>query len=96
MSPALTVSARRELRDPALVDLLDYLGLLAEVKSEKLDVAAVRWHGRLETETIGMRLADSQLALAPLTSLCAGDSDAIELLRCQLRRLKPTLTSQLD
>jgi len=66
------------------------------VKPEKLEAAAVRWHGRLETETIGMKLADAQLALALLTSLRAGDSDAIDLLRRQLRRLKPTLTSRLD
>jgi hypothetical protein len=59
----------RELRDPSLVDLLDYLRLLAEVKPEKLEAAAVRWHGRLETETIGMRLADAQLALALLGAL---------------------------
>jgi hypothetical protein len=82
----------RELRDPSLVDLLDYLELLAEVKPEKLETAAVRWHGRLETETTGMRLADAQLVLALLTSLRAGDPEAIDLLRRQLRRLKPTLT----
>lgn len=38
-----------------------------------------------------MRLADAQLALALLTSLRAGDPEAIELLRRQLRRLKPPL-----
>jgi hypothetical protein len=45
----------RELRDPSLVDLLDYLELLAEVNPGKLETAAVRWHGRLETETQGRR-----------------------------------------
>lgn len=86
----------RELRNPSLADLLDYLELLAEVKPEKLETAAVRWHGRLETETTGMVLADAQLALALLTSLRGGDPEAINQLRRQLRRLKPNLTPRFD
>ena len=50
----------------------DYLELLAEVKPEKLEPTAVRWHGRLEIEAAAMTLAESQLALAALGSLCAG------------------------
>ena len=49
---------------------LDYLELLVEVKPEKLEPAAVRWHGRLEVEA-AMTLAESQLAPA-LASLRRG------------------------
>jgi hypothetical protein len=40
----------REIADPSLADALAYLDLLAEQRPEKLERAAVRWHGRLETE----------------------------------------------
>src|SRR5947207_15447267 len=63
--------ALREPGQPALEDALAYLDLLAEQKPEKLERAAVRWHGRLETETAHLTLAESQLALAALASLCA-------------------------
>jgi hypothetical protein len=52
---------------------LDYLDLLAEVKPGKLEQAALRWHGRLELEASMMTLGESQLALAALASLCAGE-----------------------
>lgn len=42
-------SSLRELGTPSLEDALSYLALLAERKPEKLERAAVRWHGRLET-----------------------------------------------
>jgi hypothetical protein len=58
-------------RCSSLLVALDYLDLLAEVKLEKLEAAAVRWHGRLEVEAATMTLAESQLALAALASLCA-------------------------
>jgi hypothetical protein len=38
-----------------------------------------------------MTLAESQLALAALASLCAGDTAAIDVLRPLLRRIRPTL-----
>jgi hypothetical protein len=38
--------AIREMRMLSLLDALDYLDLLAEVKPEKLEPAALRWHGR--------------------------------------------------
>src|SRR5205085_1201079 len=69
---------------------LDYLDLLAEVKPEKLEQAALRWHGRLELEASMMTLAESQLALAALASLCAGEREAFDLLRGLLRRVRPT------
>ena len=83
-------SSLRELGTPNLEDALAYLGLLAEVKPQKLERACVRFHGRLETEATFLSLPESQLALAALASLCAGDRDAIELLRRLLRRVRPT------
>lgn len=81
----------RELGTPSLEDALAYLALLAEVKPEKLERAAVRWHGRLETEATFFSLAESQLALAALASLCAGERDAVQVLRRLLRRVRPTV-----
>ena len=49
--------AFREMGTPSLLVALDYLELLAEVKPEKLEPAAVRWHGRLEVEAAAMTLA---------------------------------------
>jgi hypothetical protein len=60
-------------------DALGYLDLLAEQKPEKLERAAVRWHGRLETEATFLSLAESQLALAALASLCSGERDSVEV-----------------
>jgi hypothetical protein len=84
-------SSLRELGTPSLEDALSYLALLAEIKPEKLERAAVRWHGRLETEATFISLTESQLALAALASLCAGERDAVELLRRLLRRVRPML-----
>jgi hypothetical protein len=83
--------AIREMKSVSLVDALDYIDLLAEVKPEKLEQAALRWHGRLELEASVMTLAESQLALAALASLCAGEREAVEILRRLLRRVRPTL-----
>lgn len=54
----------------------------------------MRWHGRLDqTEAPLLTLAESQLALAALASLCADERDAVEILRRLLRRARPTLAS---
>jgi hypothetical protein len=53
--------------------------------------AAIRWHGRFELESRALTLSESQLALAALASLCAGDKDAVEVLQRLLRRVRPTL-----
>jgi hypothetical protein len=53
-------SSLRELNQPSLEDALAYLDLLTELKPEKLERAAVRWHGRLETEATFLSLAESQ------------------------------------
>jgi hypothetical protein len=88
-------SSLRELGTISLEDALGYLDLLAEIKPEKLERAAVRWHGRLETEETFLTLAESQLALAALASLCAGERSAIEILRPLLRRVRPPLLSPI-
>jgi hypothetical protein len=82
-------SSLHELGGVSLDDALGYLDLLAEQKPEKLERACVRWHGRLETEATFLSLAESQLALAALASLYAGERDAIEVLRRLLRRVQP-------
>jgi len=84
----------RELGGVSLEDALGYLDLLAEQKPEKLERAAVRWHGRLETEAAFLSLAESQLALAALASLCAGEREAVGVLRRLLRRVRPTTVSR--
>jgi hypothetical protein len=88
-------SSLRELGTPSLEDVLGYLDLLAETSSAKLERACVRWHGRLETEATFLSLAESQLALAALASLCAGERDAVEVLRRLLRRVRPTVVPRV-
>jgi hypothetical protein len=90
--------ALREMGTPSLLVALDYLDLLAEVKPEKVEPAAVRWHGRLEVEVeaAAMTLAESQLALAALASLCAGERASVGILRAMLRRVRPTLVPRTD
>jgi hypothetical protein len=85
-------AALRELKSVSLLDALEYLDLLAELRPAKLEQAALRWHGRLELEAGIMTLAESQLALGALASLCAGERDAIVILRRLVRRVRPTLS----
>ena len=89
-------SSLRELGTPSLEDALSYLDLLAETSSAKLERACVRWHGRLETEATFLSLAESQLSLSALASLCAGERDAAEVLRRLLRRVRPTVVPRAD
>jgi hypothetical protein len=86
-------TALRELKGIGLLDALDYLDLLAELKPAKLEQAALRWHGRLELEAGVLTLAESQLALAALAALCGGQREAILILRRLVRRAKPTLAA---
>jgi hypothetical protein len=51
----------------------------------------VCWHGRLELEAATLTLAESQLALSALASLCAGDTASVDVLRRLLRKVRPTL-----
>jgi hypothetical protein len=83
--------ALRQLRGVSLLDALDYLDLLAEQRPEKLEQAALRWHGRLELEAGVLTMAESQLALAALAALCGGQREALAILRRLVRRAKPAL-----
>jgi hypothetical protein len=64
--------------------------LIAEAKPERLERAAVRWHGRLELEAVTLTLAESRFALAALERL-PEDPQAVEMLRRLLRDARPTL-----
>jgi hypothetical protein len=81
--------ALREMGAIDLLEALDYVALLAELRPAKAPRAAVRWHGRLETEAGMLTLPESALALAALIALCAGDREALGLLRRLLKRVKP-------
>lgn len=85
--------AMREMRAPPPL-ALDYLALLAEVRPDQAARAAVRWHGRLELETPMISLTESQLALAALASLCAGEREAAEVLRRLARRFRPAVVRE--
>ena len=85
----------REMREVGLLDALDYLVLLAELRPERSEPAAVRWHGRLELEAGNLTLRESQLALAALMNLCAGEPDAADILRRLVRRARPTLVPRI-
>ena len=84
------------MRDPSLLVLVDYLELLADVRPDKFDRAAVRWHGQLELETPTLTVAESQFALAALGALRGGDHDAAGVLRKLLRRVRPTLLPRVS
>ena len=84
--------ALREIGTPNLLDGLEYLDLLAEQKPEKVERAAIRWHGRLEVEATMMTMAEAQLALAALASLSAGERDAVDVLRRLVLRVRPTVS----
>ena len=46
---------------------------------------------RLEVDAAAQAFAESQLALAALAPLCAGERDAVKILRRLVRRARPTL-----
>jgi hypothetical protein len=73
--------AAKEMGGLSLLDALDYRAVLAEMQPERAQAAAIRWHGRLELESVVLSLVESQFALAALASLCAGDRDAPQILR---------------
>jgi len=89
-------TAMREMATVSLLNALDYLELLAVARPDRFDRAAVRWHGRLETEAAILTLAESQLALAALGSLRAGDRDAVGVLQRLLRRAHRTLLREIN
>lgn len=87
--------ALREMGNPSLLVSLDYVILLAELKPAKAQVAALRWHGRLELEAPTLTIEESLFALAALAALCRGDRDAIGVLRRLLRKVRPTLMPRM-
>lgn len=81
--------AARELRGLSLHDALELVILIAAQRPDRLERAAVRWHGRLEVELPMLTLAESRFALAALERLAA-DPQAGDLLRKLLRQASPT------
>ena len=83
--------ALREMRDPSLLIPVDYLELLADVRPDKFDRAAVRWHGRLELETPLSR-SPSRSSPWPRWALSAWPARRNRrAAQTVLRRVRPTL-----
>ena len=87
--------AAKEMGGLSLIDALDYLVLLAELRPEKAQLAAIRWHGRLELEAATLTLVESQLALAALADLCAGSGESLPVLKRLLHRVRPTIVPRI-
>ena len=86
--------AARELPGLALDDALDLVSLIAREGSERLERAAIRWHGRLEIEAQMLTLPEAQFALAALARL-PSDPQAHAMLRKLLRQSNPTLLRRM-
>ena len=87
--------AARELRGLSLQDALDLVILMARVRPDRLERAAIRWYGRLELEARTLTLAESRFALAALERLPA-DPQAADLLRKLLRQASPTALRRIE
>jgi hypothetical protein len=61
--------AARETRGLSLADALELVVLIAAQRPDRLERAAIRWHGRLEVELPMLTLAESRFALAALERL---------------------------
>jgi hypothetical protein len=81
--------AARELRGLSLDDALDLVALIARSRPDRLERAAIRWHGRLEVEAQMLTVAEAQFALAALAWL-PDDPQARAMLRNLLRQASPT------
>lgn len=81
--------AARELRGLNLHDALDLVALIARTRPDRLEPAAIRWHGRLEVEAKSLTLAESRFALSALERL-PHDPQVVESLRRLLRQASPT------
>jgi hypothetical protein len=86
--------AAREMRGLSLADALELVILIAAQRPDRLERAAVRWHGRLEVELPMLTLAESRFALAALERLPA-DPRAADLLRTLLRKSSPTTIREI-
>lgn len=49
----------REMGTPSLLIALEYLVLLAELRPDRFEHAAVRWHGRLKIESAMLTIGES-------------------------------------
>ena len=81
--------AARELRGLALADALELVALIAKSRPDRIEPAAIRWHGRLEIEARSLTLAESRFALAALERL-PHDPRLADSLRRLLRTASPT------
>ena len=88
-------TAARELRGLSLADALELVILIGAQRPDRLERAAVRWHGRLEVELPMLTLAEPRFALAALERLPV-DPRAADLLRTLLRRASPTLVRRIE
>lgn len=75
----------------SLIHALDYVGLVAEVKPQRLETVAIRWHGRFELEAGLISFSEAQLALAALVHLREDPEAAMPVLRRLQRRVHPTV-----
>jgi len=87
--------AARELRGLSLADALELVILIAAQGPDRLERAAIRWHGRPDVELPMLTLAESRFALAALERLPV-DPQAAGLLRSLLRRASPTLMRRIE
>jgi hypothetical protein len=87
--------AAKEMGGLPLDRALDLVTLIAKEKPERLERAALRWHGRLELEATTLTLEESQFALAALARLRV-DPHAAALLKTLLRRARPTLVRRVS
>jgi hypothetical protein len=86
--------AAREMRGLSLHDALDLVALIARVRPDRLERAALRWHGRLLLEVPTLTMSEARFALAALERLPA-DPRATDMLRTLLRRASPTTSQQI-
>jgi hypothetical protein len=77
------------MRGLSLYNALDLVGLMARVRPDRIERAALRWHGRLELEATALTLPEAQFALAALGRLSA-DPEAIATLKKLLKQASPT------
>jgi hypothetical protein len=71
-------SAARELGQLNLADALEFCDLLARLAPERFEHAALRWHGRWETENKPASFAEAQLVLVCL-QLLTGEHRGVAL-----------------
>jgi hypothetical protein len=86
--------AARELRGLALDDALDLVALIARSRPDRLERAAIRWHGRLEVESQMLTIPESVFAISALARL-PDDPQAHAMLKKLLRNANPTLLRRM-